>query len=136
MSEYLLTWTRSAAELIGPFESGKAFEWARTADEGADPNPNNPHDTPCWQVMHLGPHPDEAALVIRIRPPDSGPLRNYGVQELRGLWHGDLEIRPQDKVTVTGGLTIRGVLRIRPGGVLLNPEGHPVLAEGGLEAGS
>ena len=79
--EYLLTWQKDGVELVGPFEAGKAYEWATTVDvnnnyEAID-NPNNPHDTPCWQVIDLEIGVGQPSFAIAIRSPGSGPLKDY-----------------------------------------------------------
>lgn len=78
---YILAWWLRGFELIGPFESEDAAnKWARTI--GPAPhfktlsNPNNPRDTPCWQVLLLTPE-ETGVFKVDVRSPDSGPLRNF-----------------------------------------------------------
>lgn len=75
---YILTWTRDSIELVGPFTSDdEASLWAVQSR-------NNPRDTPCWQVVDLPPTAgwieegpgSITGLVIGVRTPDSGPLRD------------------------------------------------------------
>ena len=79
---FLLAWWKTGLELIGPFEdTDKAYDWAKTIGPAPEyetiSNPNNPHDTPCWQVMELevAGLPDQ--YLVRCRRPDSGPLHDY-----------------------------------------------------------